>query len=349
MTSPPKAPATIPTWSATIIRALDARGLDGRRLAREAGIDSDALQDSAARVPRHALTRLWRLAVEATGDASFGLTVARHTTQTTFHALGYAVLASTTLREAFERMIRYRRIIGDILDFALVDDGERCRLVIDVSAQPGAVPYEAVDAIAAVCIRQARLLRADPRFHPLSVRLQRPQPSDPEPYRQLFRCEVSFARQVNAIDFTRRDVDERLPAGNAELARQNDEIVVRYLARLEKARVSSRVQQALLEALLDGAPTKQAIARKLAMSPRNLQRHLADEGTSFKELLNDARIHLACNYIEEGRLSVTEIAFVLGFSDTSTFSRAFKRWTGRSPRQYAERARQATPGCAGED
>jgi AraC-like DNA-binding protein len=337
-TPAPKAPSTIATWSATITRALDARGVDGQHVCREAGIDPNVFQDSGARVPRHALTRLWRLAVEATGDPCFGLTVARHATQTTFHALGYAVLASTTLREAFERMIRYRRIIGDIVEFALIDDGDLSRFVIDVSAQPG-VPHEAVDAIAAICIRQARLLRADPRFQPLSVRLQRPQPPDAEPFAQLFRAPVSFAQSMNAIDFARRDVDERLPAGNAELARQNDEIAVRYLARLEKARVSSRVQQALLEALPNGAPTKEVIARKLAMSPRNLQRHLADEGTSFKILLNQARIDLARNYIEEGRLSVTEIAFVLGFADTSTFSRAFKRWTGVSPRQYADRPR----------
>ncbi len=66
-----------------------------------------------------------------------------------------------------------------------------------------------------------------------------------------------------------------------------------------------------------------------------MQRRLAAEGTSFKELLNDARINLARSYVAEGRLSVTEVAFVLGFADTSTFSRAFKRWTGKSPREYS--------------
>jgi AraC-like DNA-binding protein len=149
---------------------------------------------------------------------------------------------------------------------------------------------------------------------------------------------------VNAIELTRADVEDRLPAGNAELARENDQVLVRYLARLEGARVSSRVQQALLEALPDGAPSKPAIARVLGMSARNLQRHLADEGTSFKALLEEARVALARNYVDEGRLSVTEIAFVLGFADTSTFSRAFKRWTGRSPREYAARGRNRGEG-----
>src|SRR6185436_8699952 len=110
MPSTPPAQSTIASWSATIIRALDAQRLDGQEIARSAGIDPVALLEPDARVPRAALTRLWTLAVEATGDESFGLTVARFPLQTTFHALGYAVLASTTLKEALERFIRYRRL-----------------------------------------------------------------------------------------------------------------------------------------------------------------------------------------------------------------------------------------------
>ena len=331
-------PSTIGSWCAVIVRALAAQGVDGERLAREAGIDPAALQEPDTRVPRAALTRLWQLAVEATGDPCFGLTAARHVTQTTFHALGYAVLASTTLREAFERMVRYRRLIGDVVQLDLVEAGDRYRFVIDVSAPPGA-PYEAVDAIAAVSLRQARLLRGEPRFAPLAVALERPQPPDPAPFQRLFRAPVTFGQAGNAVEYARADMEARLPSGNAELARQNDAILVRYLASREASSLSSRVQHALLEALPDGAPTKTALARRLAMSPRNLQRRLAEEGTSFKALLNDARASLARSYVTEARLSVTEIAFVLGFADTATFSRAFKRWTGLSPRRYARDAR----------
>lgn len=331
----PSSPSTLATWSATILRALEARGLDSGPIAARAGIDPAALGPEA-RVPRAALNRLWELAVEATGDPAFGIEAARAVAQTTFHALGYAVLASVTMKEAFERMIRYRRLIGDVLDLRLVDAGDRYRFVIDVSAHPG-VPFQAVDAIAAVWVRQARLLHAPRPCEPLAVTFARPRPGDVEPYRRAFRTAVRFDAAENALEFSRADVEERLPAGNAELARGNDEVLVRYLARLERSRVSSRVQQALLEALPDGAPAKPAIARALGMSGRNLQRHLAEEGTSFKELLNEARITLARNYVDEGRLSVTEIAFVLGFADTSTFSRAFKRWTGSSPRGYAAR------------
>jgi len=334
------APSTLATWSATILRALAARGIETGRLAARAGIDPAALGPDA-RVPRAALNRLWELAVEATGDPAFGIEASRFAAQTTFHALGYAVLASVTLKEAFERIIRYRRLIGDVLELRLIDAGDRYRFQIDVSAQPG-VPFQAVDAIAAICARQARLLHAPRPCNPLAVTFAHPAPADAEPYRWAFRAPVGFAMPVNALEYARADVEDRLPAGNAELARGNDEVLVRYLARLQRSRVASRVEQALLDALPDGAPSKPAIARALGMSARNLQRHLAAEGTSFKALLNEARVSLARGYVDEGRLSVTEIAFVLGFADTSTFSRAFKRWTGLSPREYAARPPSAS-------
>ncbi len=325
--------STLATWSATILRALESRGIDPGPIATQAGIDPAALGPDA-RVPRTALNRLWALAVEATGDPAFGLQVSRAAVQTTFHALGYAVLASATLREAFERIIRYRRLIGDVLELRLVDAADRCRFEIDVSAEPG-IPFQAVDAIAATTVRQGRLLHAPRPCEPRLVTFMHAEPRDIEPYRRTFRVPVGFGQPVNALEYARADLDRPLPAGNAELARANDEVLVRYLARLEQSQTATRVQRALLDALPGGVPSKPAIARALGMSARTLQRQLAAEGTSFTVIVDEARIALARTYVAEGRLSVTEIAFVLGFADTSTFSRAFKRWTGRSPRAYA--------------
>jgi AraC-like DNA-binding protein len=146
---------------------------------------------------------------------------------------------------------------------------------------------------------------------------------------------VEFAAEFDGLEYSCAELDAPLAAANAELARANDAVVIRYLSRLDRATLACRVQQAILDALPNGAPSKGMIARQLAMSPRNLQRRLAEEGQTFQALLDEARMTLARSYIEEGRLSVTEIAFVLGFADTSAFSRAFKRWTGKSPRAHA--------------
>jgi AraC-like DNA-binding protein len=330
--------STIASWSATIVRALDARGLDGTAIAARAGIDAATLTDADGRVPRAALTRLWELAVEESGDPAFGLEAARHTLQTTFHALGYAVLASTTMREAVERIIRYRRLIGEIIQLRLEEHGDASRFVVDVSAGRGVVPPQAVDAFMAVMVRQARLLQGGRNSPPLSVSLERAAPDDPSPYTRAFGTPVSFGQPANFLEYSHADLDRRLPSANAELARQNDEVVVRYLARLEESGVLVKTRQALFDSLPSGAPTKQQIAKRLGMSPRSLQRMLADEGTSFTDLLAEARLTLAKSYLDEGRLPVTEIAFVLGFADTSAFSRAFRRWTGVAPSDYAKRA-----------
>ena len=333
--------STIASWSATIVRALDARGLGGAAIAARAGIDASSLADPEARVSRDALTRLWRLAVEESGEPAFGIVAARHTLQTTFHALGYAVLASATLREAIERIIRYRRLIGDIIQMRLDDAGDRARFVVDVSAGGGIVPWEALDAIVAVMVRQAAMLVGNRAFSPLAVSLERPAPDDATPWQQAVHAPVSFGQPHTFIEYSSADLDRRLPAANAELARQNDEVVVRYLARHGGGGVLVKTREALLESLPSGAPTKPEIARRLGMSTRSLARMLAAEGTSFTDLLAEARLTLAKNYLDEGRLPVTEIAFILGFADTSAFSRAFKRWTNVAPSEYARRI--ATP------
>ena len=331
-----RGPSTLGSWSATILRAAAARGVDASRLAQAAGIDPATLQEPEARVPRAALTRLWQLAFEATGDPAFCLTAARHAAQTSFHGVGYSMMASATIKEAFERLIRYRRLIGDVIQLGLAEREDRYDFLIDVSAPPGA-PFEAVDAIVATLLGQARMITGNRNFAPRRVHLRRPLPKDPAPYRQSFRTEVGFGQPENVIEWAKDDLENRLPAGNAELARQNEQVLAAFLDRLERQELGRRVEQAIVNALPNGTPTKEAIARQLGMSPRNLQRRLAEESTSFKELIDAARITLARDYIDAGRLSVTEIAFVLGFGDTSSFSRAFKRWTKTSPRDYARR------------
>src|SRR5690606_4145779 len=138
-----------------------------------------------------------------------------------------------------------------------------------------------------------------------------------------------------SIEYRSSDLDARLGGGNVELARHNDEVVARYLARIEREPGTSRLRSWLIDKLSAGEPSQQAAAKAMGMSLRNLQRRLAEDGTTYREVLSETRRELACSYLEEGRLSVTEIAFLLGFSDTSAFSRAFRRWTGEAPSTWS--------------
>jgi len=329
------APSVLGTWTLTVVRALDARGVDGGAVAARAGIDLAAFDDPDSRHPIAATTRLWRLAVETTDDPCFGLWASRFVTQTTFHALGFAVFASRTLREAFERFVRYGHLVSDAAEIELLDRGEHSCFRLVLREDAGRPADEAIDAILSLIARTARML-AGKGVTPTAVRLERPEPKRSEPFTKVFRAPVGFQQRENVLEFAARDLDAHLPAGNAELARHNDEVAARYLARIERVRASSRLRSWFIDQLPAGEPSEEAAARALGMSLRNLQRRLQEEGTTYREALNEARRESARSHLDEGHFSVTEIAFLLGFADTSSFSRAFRRWTGLSPRAYVQ-------------
>ena len=328
---------SLTSWARTIKSALDAQDIDSEALFRRAGLDPAALRDANARYPLAGTTRLWELAIEATGDPAFGLTVSRFVHQTSFHALGYALMASGTLQEAFERLVRYFRIVTDAggLQFSREPDCFRFRLV-PPSGEIQPAPA-ALDAFMAVNLRMCRAL-AGRDFNPLAVRMQRDPPPDREPYRRIFRVDVEFGAQQTAMDFAPAVMTAELPHANPELARHNDAILVRYLARHATDNLSQRVHACLIDLLSDGEPTQERVARQLHMSLRNLQRKLREEGTTYSRILDRTREELALSYLADPSYSVSEATFLLGFSDTSSFARACRRWTGQSPRDLRRTA-----------
>jgi AraC-like DNA-binding protein len=327
-------PTALGTWGLAIVAALRSRGVDADALLREVGLSVTALSDPNRRYPIKVTTRLWRLSVQATGDAAFGIEVARHTTYQTFHALGFSLATSATLREALERVVRFFGIVTNAADMKLRDDPSGARFTVHLreSADPA---DEAVDAFVAAAVRLCRTL-AGRTFSPLAVELRRPPPENPAPFSRYFRVPVTFGARLDALLLEPVALDARLLTANPEIARANDTVVEAHLARLETSRVAPRVRQAVEERLPQGEPEPEPVARLLGLSLRSLQRKLAEEGTSFAALLDETRKSLAQSYLDEGRYSVSEITYLLGFSGVSGFSRAFKRWTGESPSAYRD-------------
>lgn len=322
------------SWGRAIRRALDRAGVDSAALFAEAGLDAASLDDPNARYPLEQTTRLWGLSVQATGDAAFGLSVASQVNATTFHALGYALQASSTLREAFERMVRYFRLVTDAADLQFFVDGEHYCFRIRPAGAVTPAP-ESIDAFISVFLRFCRS-HLGREFSPLRVTLRRPAPASLAGYERVLRCPLEFGAEENAIWFERAPFERRLEGANPELARHNDEIVLRYLARHDKENLLVRVRGALTALLPTGVPSAEKVADTLHLSLRSLQRKLAEEGSSYETLLNETRRDLAQSYLQDRRFSIGEITFLLGFSDTSSFTRAFRRWAGCSPSQYRE-------------
>ncbi len=327
-------PTALGSWGLAIVAALRSRSVDPEPLLARAGLSLNALADPNRRHALEVTTHLWRLSVEATEDPAFGIEVARHTTYGTFHALGFSLATSATLREALERIVRFFALVTNAADMRLSDESKG--LCVTVHLRKNADPAdEAVDAFVAATVRLCRSLSGR-AFTPLGVELRRVAPKDPAPFMRYFRVPVTFGAPLDALTFDRAVTDARLLTANAEIARANDAVAADHIARVESSRISPRVRRAITERLPQGEPDAAAIARLLGVSLRSLQRKLADEGTTFAGLLDDTRQSLGRDYLDAGRYSVSEITYLLGFSGVSSFSHAFKRWTGLSPSAYRE-------------
>jgi AraC-like DNA-binding protein len=318
---------TLASWARAMRRALDAAGVDSAALFAQAGLNAEALADPQARYSTAATARLWQLSVAATKDPTFGLSAARHSSQGSFHALGYALAASSTLADAFARLMRYFRIVTDVADLQVQPGPVEWQVSVLPSAQ--AVP-EAIDAFVFNILRMCRMLRGRD-YAPLRVELMRPAAGVELAYQRAFRAPVVFSAGANILFLDAASMQLPLEDANAELAQHNDEIAARYLATIANGSVVDRVRKVLIDMLRSGEPHQQELARRMHLSIRTLQRQLAEAGSSYSTLLDDTRRQLALAYLANAQYDVSEIAFLLGYTDAGSFTHAFRRWTGTSP------------------
>lgn len=333
---------TITSWALLVHRGLTECGQDADALFTEAGLDPAALGDANARYPFDGMQRIWRLSVKATGDPDFGLAAARCWHPTSWNALGYAWLASATLRDAFERSARYSRLVSDAFLFELKPSNAGAWLVAQTRAALPASHRAAQDAMITTIVRMCRLSRGE-QFRPLRVRFAYDKPESIDALSELLMAPMEFGCDSCGIEVSAADLDAELPTGNAELARANERVILNYLSRFDTKSIGLKVRTKLLEQLPSGNACEASVASALNMTERTLQRRLREEGTSYKMLLEEVRRELAAQYVAEPDLSFSEITYLLGFSEPSNFSRAFKRWTGKSPSDY----RAATPSWNG--
>ncbi|MEH6610034.1 MAG: AraC family transcriptional regulator [Halioglobus sp.] len=325
-------PTTIGTYGLAIQKALEANGYDTRDIFAAAGIDHVPSNSPMERLTTAQVSALFRECVKLTGNPAVGLTVARFMHPSTLHALGYSLLASSSLRDCCERIVNYFRLASEQAEIRITETDDR--YCISTHLLTDQLAFETLDAWNAFVVRLFRLIH-HPDFAPVSVSLARPCPPGYEDqYLKGFHTRVTFDAPYCEICLDRAAVDEPLMGGNREIAHQNDLIIEEYLAALDQADIITRVKKIIIQSLPSGNCSKQRVASEMAMSPSALQQKLAERESSFQNLLSQVRQSLALAYMEQARVSITEMSFLLGFADTSSFTRAFRRWTGKSPRDY---------------
>jgi AraC-like DNA-binding protein len=279
------------------------------------------------------LDRMICLAVEATGDEAFGLRFADFVQPNSYHALGVALLYSSTLRSFCQRLDRYFTVITT-MDEVSFEENNFCLAVRPRFQYSELADKVNSDAWAAFIVKSIRQI-AGPDYSPSAVELVgSPSMFARARYEEFFRCPLEYSHSEARIYFDPASLDDVLPSSNAELARQNDLVVADYLAQMNQKDLPAQIHMKMIEFLPSGLCSRKNVAAALNLTVRTMHNKLEKAGTSYRDILEETREQLAQEYLEQGHRSVSEVAYLLGYADVANFSRAFKRWTGFSPRNY---------------
>ena len=323
------------TFLLPLAQALRLRGLDPLETMAELGIDGAKIANPDWRLSHDRFNLLMAHCVEATGDEAFGLLAAEQIQPQALHGLGFAWLASDTVYDGLKRLARFGKLVSTAADLSLVEEGDLVYLDLGRIPLTEHFHFASRDYAVGMVSRMCSLTLGD-FIAPVGVELERPQPEAPERWESALASRVKFGSERASMAWYQADIMEPLVTGDPELARANDEQTQAYLDGFMVHTTSREVVDKIVEHLPDGPPSQQQIAEALHVSNRTLQRKLKEEGTSFMDLLQDTRLQLARKYLRHPNRSVVETAYLLGFSEPSTFSRAFKRWTGVAPADFRD-------------
>jgi AraC-like DNA-binding protein len=289
--------------------------------------------DPELRIPIKTVHDMLRMAVELTGDHDLGLKAARQLTPGDHGALEYAARSAATWRETLQCVGRYTRLLNDALRYSLREEGDWVHVQLESSV---VMPRTAADFQSAAFHVSSRFFWPVNSVPQLSVSFMHPRPDNIEEYERTFgSCSLHFQAPWSGFTLPRHYLDQPVVSADPNLhlvLRRHAEALLAELPRAKS--VTERVRELVANELAGGPPNVTRIAQKLSMTTRTLGRRLEEEGTSFREVVDGLRQMLAARYVADSSLPLSEVAFLLGFSQSAAFHRAFKRWTRQTPLDY---------------
>ena len=297
-------------------------------------VDPLAELDPDERIPIAVVHELLAGAIHLSGDPDIGLKAAREIEAGDYGAVEYAARSAATWGEAATTIGRFMRLINDALGFRLLVEGERAIVQLD-SLVP--LPRASADFQSAAFHVSGMHFWPAHEFAPeFEAWFSHRQPDDVSEYERTFPGGVlRFEAPFNGFAVPRSYLDIPMPGADPKLhalIRKHAEAMLAELPRAQN--LTERVRDLMTQELAGGTPTLSRIAKRVSMSESTLARHLEEEGTTFKALLEELRRRLALQYVRRSELPFSEIALLLGFSQAAAFHRAFRRWTHLTPLEY---------------
>lgn len=331
-----------PAYIQTLLDTAANAGVDRKRLQAAAGIDDDALRDPAWRLPLNGLLRLFDHARSLGAGDMIGLHMGMQVRPRSFSALGYAAMSCRTLGEAVALIPRYESLVYDGgITRVTVSSG-----IVRVAWQSGMQDHARMrpvnEAIVAGWLSFGRWISGlHGQMH--EACFQHPRPASTAEYERFFGCTLRFDAADNALSFEQGLLAIPLIQHDDQLRDLMERQARDQLQRIQGTQLTPRVLDAIRQRLPHQAPTTSEIASSLGLSERSLRRHLQAEDCTFGDLVARLRQQLALHYLNDPHLGLAEIALLLGYREQSSFTAAFKSWTGLPPREYRLRQSSDSP------
>jgi len=319
-------------------RVLTEQGLCLETAMKQCGIEQSVLRDQESRIATEKLAQLFDYCEKMLGRADIAVLVAKQFRPGMFHVLGYAMMSSNTLHDALARIVQYKRVVSDAcgLDLIVRDNQLILELTLMTYPDTGRPVLNQVmcEAFMASLVQLSRELVSHD-LNPLSIDFSGSEPSIGAGYLvEFFLSPIKFCCDKPAIVFDLGQAQQQLVGGNPLVTHAHEKMLDDFLSRIDKSDLTYVIKNKIYEALPLGAPSQADVARDLGMSLRNLQRKLQEQGTNYKDILEQTRKKLTMEYIQQRHLSISEIGYLVGFSSVGNFNRAFKRWTNTTPSDY---------------
>jgi AraC-like DNA-binding protein len=318
----------------SLINTLQREGIAHSEILASAGLTPQILADQDARVPLRQYLRLWDFAIHRTGDAALGLKSGTRKDVSDMGIVGHVVYNSENLAQGLEQYIRLFDVVNDAVCLSLRSDDKNCALSF-VHKYPEY--YCIPDIERSLVLALYRTRKWVGQALPLeSVHFSHKAPAYESVYRRTFGCPVFFNQDECKLVFASQYLQLQSPHTNPYIRRAALQYANGLLERIRNLSLAEQVKACLYRDNAIADVTVDRVASRLNMSKQTLYRKLKVEGLFFQRLVETVRFDKARQMLSQSGLSTSEIALLLGFSELSAFSRAFKRWSGMSPKRYRE-------------
>lgn len=318
-----------------LYKMFENAGVDANKVFKVCGIDPALLEDSNYRVLHEKLLHMWEVAAQLSGDANFGLNLALQVPSAPFNVVGYLAMTSKNLRELCEGLQKYMRIFTDKGTVTTIEKGDVTKICIDLTGGLQSNRHH-TDFWQTYLYK---LLNFNIGWTiPIKVAaFGHKKPADITMYEKIYQSELKFDQPQNFLSFSSVYLDYETISSDAAMHKFHETQAIQHLHALTEDGIVNKVKRVIMEYLPANDIELQCVAKKLNLTARTVQRNLANDGTTFKTILDQARKDYTLREIGNMKFSISELAFRLGYQDLSSFYRAFKRWTGMTPIDYREK------------